>query len=350
MFISQRCNRSARKALLVKNVQWFARFAIRGIPRRLRAFALMSVFVMVTVLSFVTLEFSRNSSVNLRMTVNYAEAKRALYYAFGGYKTALTVLKIDNNEYDGPGDYWYGELPPIPFEDGLIFVTIEDEKARFNIRELVTEYGIEDKRRRAMLERIFEVLYLDSTIIDGITDWQDQDEDPQGFGGAEAHHYNMQSPSYEVRNKPVVTVGELMLVKGVDREMLFLSPSTRSPFAREGFEPLNHYLTVYGDGKININTAAFPVLLGLSRDIDETIVEDILEYRKESPFKAPEDLKNVETVSNVLYDEIASLITVKSDIFRITATGSVGGFVRTVTAVVLRDSRGIRVVYFNRSL
>jgi general secretion pathway protein K len=321
-----------------------------GRPRRSAAFALMSVFVMVTVLSFVTLEFARTSNVSLKMTMNYAEAKKALYFAFGGYKTALTVLKLDTNEYDGPGDYWYGTLPPIPFEDGMILVSIEDEKARFNVRELVTEYGIEDQRRRVMLERIFESLYLDSSRIDAITDWEDKDNDPQGFGGAEVYYYNVQNPSYAIRNGPILTLGELLLLKDVDREMLFLPPSALSPMVPESYEPLYEYLTVYGDGKININTAAYPVLLSLSRDMDETIVNDILERRIDDPFTSPEDLKKVESVSDLLYDEIASLITVRSDVFRITSTGSVGGLVRVVTAVVLRDSRGVRVVYFNRSL
>jgi general secretion pathway protein K len=283
------------------------------------------------------------------MATNFAEAKRALYYAFGGYKTALAVLKLDTNGYDGPGDYWYGDLPPIPFEDGLITVFIEDEKARFNIADLVTDYGIEDKRRRVMLERIFETLYLDTNVIDAITDWQDEDEVPQG-GGAESYYYNARDPSYRVRNAPVLTTGELLLIKDVDRELLFLSPSARSAPIPEGYRPLYDYLTVYGDGKININTASIPVLLSLSQDIDESIVGDIMEYRSEGAFENPEDLKKVESVSDVLYDEIASLITVKSDIFRITSIGSVGGLIRVITAVVLRDSRGIRVVYYNRSL
>jgi general secretion pathway protein K len=200
-----------------------------------------------------------------------------------------------------------------------------------------------------MLERIFEVLFLDISLIDGITDWQDSDDAPMG-AGAEAYYYNAQTPSYETRNAPIITAGELLLVKGFDRNILFLPPSARSPLAGEELKPLNDYITVYGDGKININTAAYPLLLSLSQDMDETIVGDILEYRKENVFETPEDLKKVETVSDVLYDEIVSIITVKSEIFRITATGSAGGFVRTIKAVVMRDNRGIRVVYFNRSL
>ena len=103
-----------------------------------------------------------------------------------------------------------------------------------------------------MLERIFESFYMDSSRIDAITDWQDTDSDPQGFGGAEAYHYNVQSPSYEIRNGPILTLGELLLLKDLDREMLFLPPSSLSPMVPEGYEPLYEYLTVYGDGKINI--------------------------------------------------------------------------------------------------
>ena len=336
MSIFQRCKQSIREMF-------------RKRIRRLHAFALMSVFVLVTALSFVALEFARSSSINLRMAINSSRAKKAQYYAFGGYKTALTVLKLDTNEYDGPGDFWYGELPPIPFEDGIIAVTIEDEKARFNIQELITENGIEDKRRRVMLERIFDILFLDKAVIDAIVDWQDSDEVPQGTG-AESYYYSGRKPSYKVRNRPMMTTGELLLVKDVEREMLFLPPSARSTYVPEGYRPLYDYVTVYGDGRININTASYPVLLSLSRDMDESIVEDILEYREDNHFERTEDLKNVETVSAILYDEIAPLITVKSDVFRITATGTSGTIVRTITAVVKRNSGGFSVVYFNRSL
>jgi general secretion pathway protein K len=333
----------------IKNTESFSMFSFLKCKGKTRAFALVSVLIMVSILSFITLEFTRSSGINLRMAINYSISKKALYYAFGGYKTALTVLMIDDNDYDGPGDYWFGVLPPIPLEDGVIIVTIEDEKARYNVQELVTDFGVEDKRRRVMLERIFETLDIETNLIDAITDWQDSDTLPLAYG-AESLSYTVQTPSYEPSNKPVRTTGELLLIKNVERDLLFLPPSARNSFSSEDLEPLEHYLTAYGDGRININTAKYPVLLSLSSDMDENIVDDIIEYREEQSFQSLEELKNLETISDILYDEIASLLTVNSDIFRITSTGTVGGFVRTITAVVLRESQGVRVVYFNRSL
>jgi hypothetical protein len=58
----------------------------------------------------------------------------------------------------------------------------------------------------------------------------------------------------------------------------------------------------------------------------------------------------VESVTDVLYDEIESLISVKSNTFRITAEGISNQIVQRIDAVVLRQSKGFRVVYFTRSL
>ena len=319
---------------------------------RLRAFALIAVLVFIALLSLLALEFSKRSGIGLKLAINYGESRQALYYAFGGYQSALALLRSDTNGYDGPGDVWYGALPPIPFDRGVISVRIEDEKARFNVKKLVVAQGDEwviQQRRMTMIERLFEKLELDSSLVDAMIDWQDSD-DVTGPDGAETSFYANLTVPYEPRNEPVVTAGELLLVKGLDRTLFFLPPSSRGFGGVEEIGSLDNYLTVYGDGKININTAELPVLLSLSMDMDEYIARDIIEYRESHPIRAKEDLKNVESVSDVLYDEIESLIDIKSDIFRITADGISNEIVGRISAVVMRQSKGFRVVYFNRSL
>jgi len=314
-----------------------------------KAFALISVLILISILSMLVLEFSQRSLINIKMTNNYADSKKTFYYAFGGYQSALSILMNDKNNYDGPGDVWYNSYIPVPIENGSILIVIEDEKARFNIKKLVTPYGYEDKRRSAMLNRMFQALNIETSLVDAIIDWEDAD-DIEKTNGAEELYYAYLSSSYKPRNEPFITIGELLLVKGFNRDLLFLQPNKRSFMGNEEFKSLNSYITVYGDGKININTADIPVLLSLSKDINELIAKDIVEYRKKYPFKNINDLKNVDTVSEILYDEINSLITVRSNFFRITATGSCGSIVSIIKAVVLRETGGFRVVYFNRSL
>lgn len=324
-------------------------YSYRRYRKSIRAFALITVFVLTTLLSLIALELSQRSGINLKMAINYAQSKKALYYAMGGYHIALALLVKDTNGYDGPQDIWYEPLPPIPFDQGTISVSIEDEMSRFNVTGLTNQIGEEDKGRRAMLERMFRALSIEPSLIDALVDWQDTD-DIQKPEGAEEFYYATLEPPYAPRNDKVLTPGELILVKGFSREVYFLPPASRESGANESFRGLQHYITVFGDGGINVNTADIPVLLSLSQDMDEFIVTDIVEYRKKNPFRRIEDLRKVESVSDILYDEIRSRVRVKSNYFRITATGNTGDFIRDVTAVVMKQSRGFRVVFFDRSL
>src|SRR5690606_2506225 len=45
---------------------------------------------------------------------------------------------------------------------------------------------------------------------------------------------------------------------------------------------LSKYITIWGDGKININTAAHPVLLALSSHLTDQMVQDILRARDQA--------------------------------------------------------------------
>ncbi len=315
--------------------------------KKYRSFAIITVLALIALLSVISFNFAFKSKLNLKTAINESESKKAYYYAYAGYNMAITIIMNDKNGYDGPGDIWYSEIPPIPFDNGRIIIRIEDEKSRFNIKKLVNPYGYRDNRRVAMLRRIFKLLNIDEYLIGAIVDWEDKD-DVVSPGGAESSYYINSNPPYRPFDKPFITTGELLLVKGFKGDYYFLPPSSRN--GEKSFKALSKYITVYGNGLININTAEVPVLCSLSEDITEEIANDIISYREKNPFKKIEDLKNVETVSDILYDEISSLITVKSNLFRIKAIGVIGELKETIEAVVMRQSRGGRVVFFNRSL
>jgi hypothetical protein len=106
---------------------------------------------------------------------------------------------------------------------------------------------------------------------------------------------------------------------------------------------LSRYLTCYGDGKINVNTAPRAVLASLDPEFDDAMVERIARYRGKQegvsgtykPFADPQDLMLVEGIVNRsvgadgqlriarnLYEKVQGLITVRSTCFsaRIEAT------------------------------
>ena len=317
--------------------------------RRFRAFALITSLVLISLLSILSLNFAHRSRIDFKMAINRSLSKKAAYYAYSGYNMAISLIMKDNNSYDGLSDIWAQQIPAIPIENGVISLSIEDEESKFNIDKVVTSYGLEDKRRETMFIRILQLLKIDTNITYAMVDWEDHDSNTLPLGAEENYYMNLPRP-YKPFNSPFITIGEIMLIKGFKRDYYYLPPDKRSIGSEKKYDALRDYITVYGDGLININTASVPVLCSLSRDINETVAEDIVNYRNEHPFEKKEDLKNVETISELLYDEIDSLITVKSNIFRIRVRGIISDVEQRIDAVVMRQNMGVRVVYFSRSI
>ena len=98
-------------------------------------------------------------------------------------------------------------------------------------------------------------------IVDAIIDWRDEDSKRE-TEGAESTYYEDLEPPYSAKNAAFEKIEELLLVKGVSEDLLY------------AWKP---YITIYGEGKININTANSHTLSYL--DIDETLIDQIIEYR-----------------------------------------------------------------------
>ena len=151
------------------------------------------------------------------------------------------------------------------------------------------------------------------------------------------------SPAYSSRNGPIADINDLLLVKGIIPELF--SGSTEKPGIADA-------LTVYGmtpgagtsftfPGKININTAALPVLVSMLPSENADLAQTFFELRQEAAtakdapdLSDPTWYKNIAGFSAMNLD--TKLITTASDIFRITSEAKVNNSVLTATAVVQR--------------
>ena len=99
-------------------------------------------------------------------------------------------------------------------------------------------------------------------------------------------------------------------------------------------------LTTYGDGKVNVQSAPYDVLRTLP-DVDEVLARAIMEERdavdddgEPNPFAGPDDLfARIEGLNPAVADRI----TVRSQFYRITATGRVGGVERQIWCIAYAD-------------
>ncbi len=170
---------------------------------------------------------------------------------------------------------------------------------------------------------------------------------------------------------PMETLGELALIKGVPRELLIGSSRREEieeeleseglelidPWAPKPFLGLRGYITVYGDGKVNINTAPreiLEVMLQDENDDQTSLAADIISAREELAFENVSDVNDDEYLREQVLTKFMENFKVDSEFFTILSEGRVGktadkGFVGTavrIRAVVQRQENRIVICYW----
>lgn len=98
-------------------------------------------------------------------------------------------------------------------------------------------------------------------LAECIVDWRDPDTSKRPSGAENELYQTLPNP-YDCKNAKFDVIEELMLVKG-------MTPSI--------FHTIKDYITIYGDGKVNINTAPYNSLLALG--LPGTLAEKIIRCR-----------------------------------------------------------------------
>lgn len=70
------------------------------------------------------------------------------------------------------------------------------------------------------------------------------------------------------------------------------------------------FLVSFAFGAVNLNTATKKELMTLD-GIGDKKAEEIIKYREKTPFKKPEDIKNIKGVGDKLFDKIKDKVEVK---------------------------------------
>ena len=304
-----------------------------------KGMALVLTLVVITILAVLVLEFNYFMRVEAEIVGNYRDSLKAYYLANSGVNFAYLLLRDDEDlSCDYLEEDWALAKSPIAMEEGAVTFQIEDECGKININSLLGKKGKIDEKKKAALERLFEVLEIDKELADVVCDWLDEDDELRDFGAEDAYYSELEKP-YPCKNGPLDTVDELFLLKGFNDEVFYGDAKERGS--------LNSYLTVYGDGKININTAPSIVLQSLHPDIDASLAREIVEYRKDHPFKKITDLKEIFGIDNKIYNEISPLIiTVKSNSFSVSSQGALGEARKRIKTILQREGKSLKIKYW----
>jgi len=320
---------------------------VKPCPLNKRGIALILVIMVVSILTAVTLEMNRSSRAEIYDAANLGDSVRLLYIAKSGFNAGVGLLLLDKNNFDALSEDWadtdlIAAKSKTLFKDGHFEVPIEDESGKIQINRLVTGAAFNEDIRGLMTRLLMLPEFgLEERqvgeILEAVKDWIDKDDETTGTGGAESAYYRTLEQPYAVKNGPLDCIEELMMIKGVTKEMYYGTRETPG---------LGRLLTVYGDGRINVNTAPLPVLRALSKDMDIEAAESMDEYRREKDrdLADPAWYRTVPRMTNIQID--ARLITTTSSVFRIISRGRLRGMSQTVNGVVVRglDRRAAKIL------
>lgn len=323
--------------------------------RRIRieqgGFVVIVVLCTVIMLEVLLLGFNYKCRANLRMAESLQKSQRALHCARAGLNIAIAAIRDTNDIYTNRKLLnLLSSKSTIDVDEGQCSVTITEENGKSNLNLLKDEQGRLNRANIDQLLRLIDLLnrehderfHIGYDLVPYIIDWTDSDDQITYLSfikhenlGAESNYYSDLNPAYRCKNQPFEAIDELLLIKGVTAEIL---------------ECIRDYVTVYGDGKININCASKLVIESLSEKMDAALAQIIVEQREIKPFDSIMELQDIPGMTDSIYYVIKKSATVKPTerYYHVTSRANVGKLSRTVTAILRRnnDTKNVEVVLY----
>ena len=302
-----------------------------------RGIALLAALLVLALLSIIILQFDADARHALKGAAGFRDQLRATALTDAGIQLARAILQDDartdmqrDEAFDSLGDSWATPVLHRQVGDATISIRIEDERAKLNVNELA--YQLDPAAKRTKIERVrqlFSLLRVDPTLVDAIMDWVDGDDVAEP-GGAESAYYLTATPPYRTANSPLRAWSELLLIRGMSKEILHrLAP----------------YITIFpieGNGKVNMNTADPLVIQSLDANITPGLAISVAGAR---PFRSLQEVDRVSGFESIaLRLRQAQLYDVRSSYFTAWIDVALPGHSRHTRVVLRREVSGDSMV------
>jgi competence ComEA-like helix-hairpin-helix protein len=282
----------------------------------------------VAILSLVVVSVLHTSRIDLMAQKNYGDRIQAHYLAVAGIEKAKALLYQNARDRSRNQKNHSGELYNSPEQ----FRDIAFGRGTFRVFRRGRQdegggviYGVSDEESRlnvnyASINELTNLDQMTTYIAGAIMDWRGS-SDGNATNGATADYYLSLQPPYRPRNGPFETIRELLMVRGVTRDLLFgddrhenglLPPagegdslSTDSlPNSSDGgwaglmtVSSLDKNVTAGGQDRVNVQTADETALTGIS-GITSAIARAIVAYRGQNQLQSLADLLDVTAPNN----------------------------------------------------
>lgn len=331
---------------------------------------ILAALMIVSVITAVAVKQSWRSELDLTRSGHRWLGMQARAYAQGAEELASIALKRDAEEtkVDSLDEPW-AEGFEFPTDHGSLRIRIIDAQSKLNLNALgerfkrqqgngqeegqpligADKYSEAQRRFIRLVQTIplsAEEEYLDQAtaeaLLEALKDWVDQDNEVSGFNGAEGDYYEQLDPPITISNGPMVSVTELIRIKGM------------LPALYQGLLP--HVSVLGKDAPLNINTIG-PVLarsINSPSDLVPLSAEDGESFVNEISSSVPETAEEINDLpilgtlfgtnnQNAPNIDLASIST-SSSWFELDVTVLVGDHVLRSRAMLQRADGKVRVV------
>jgi general secretion pathway protein K len=311
---------------------------------------LITVLWVLVILSLLSLSLAHQAKIEVKLASHYRKEAQLRQLAKAAVRAAVTELASDTNDYDAMNETW--RKGPSQLGDCLY-----DIIGKYPQQGIGIEYAIVDGESKLNINEVsnwilLELPEVDEEIADSIIDWRDENDYPLTYGAEDAYYQSLENP-YPCKNAPFDLADELLLVRGITDEIFYGGGEENAP-------ALKDLLTVWGDGKINVNTAREEILLTVP-GVREEIMESIIERRAgpdgdegtedDEPFESMESLKDVHGITAAEYEKLKSYCKVASSHFIIEARAlsKKSNFCKKVTTVLKREGNSFMVLMWKEN-
>jgi general secretion pathway protein K len=314
----------------------------RACPRRQRGVALITAVLIVALATVLAVSVGFKGYLDQRRTATAFAMDQGMEVAFGGEAWAADALRQDALQSPKVDDFteaWATPIPPIPIEGGEFEGQLEDMQGRFNLNSLVQFQNgqhVVDKDAVNRLERILDLVGLETKWAGHIADWIDSDDQPQFPDGAEDQVYTNLTPAYRTANMPVTRASELLALDG---------------FGLERYQKLEPFVTALPIGTpVNLCTAVpqhLDAIISVAKNQDErqysSDLQGTAELRKQRCYPNKKDFEAGLSADQKQKLEDAKLVGETSSHFRATIWVTIGTTQYTLYSLLYR-ANGTKLV------
>jgi len=302
-------------------------------PRGERGFALIITLLVTAIIVSVLAEIVFSVHMDTMSTASFIDYQDASFLARDGLSLAKN-FSLDVND----AGYTYIDdkngqrvFKNIDDKGSSLTIKLSDESGLLSLNAIVYKNGEINKVYYDMYVRLLKELDLPASLAETLADWIDSNDSARKDGAENNDYYLRLSRPYLSKGGPLTSLEELYLVKG---------------YGKEELKELSKFVTVYTDGKVNINTAPREVLRALNTDITDEMARNVVSYRKGTPFRETSEIRKVSGFEQVGFN-LQNDIIVKSDLFRALITAR-RGKAKSVAEAVFRNGDKDGVTYYYR--